>query len=298
MPAPRDSLTLSHMALRSPSIGRVARFYADIVGMVPAETGPGGELRLGWGSGHHAVELVAGHGFDHFALEAEEAALTRFAQRLDDHGVAWQQEKPWGDHPTALVFEDPDGNRIELHGPVDRSGERAGAGVRPIRIHHLTFASPDVARMIDFYVEVLGFRISDQMEDVFTWVRSNHEHHTVAVVQGPSPGLDHFAFEVGSWAELGVWCDELARREVPLTWGPGRHGPGNNLFVMFDDTDGRHVELSCEMERFWDELADYAELPRRWRRTTRTVNLWGPVPDWRGDAASGPAEPDGPEEPS
>jgi hypothetical protein len=90
----------------------------------------------------------------------------------------------------------------------------------------------------------------------------------------------------------------LARRDVPLTWGPGRHGPGNNLFVMFDDPDGRHVELSCEMERFWDDLADYAEPPRRWGRTQRTVNLWGPVPPWRGDTTGPQADPGPPAEAS
>ncbi len=296
MAAPHDSLTVSHLGLRTASLERTGRFYADIVGMAAAESGPHGELRLDWGRGHHALELVTGDGFDHFALEAEDAALSRFAERLDVHGVAWQWDEPWGDHPRALAFADPDGNRIELHGHIDRSGERTGGGLRPIRVHHVTFASPDVARMIDFYVQVLGFRISDQMDDVFTWVRSNHEHHTVAVVQGPSASLDHFAFEVGSWAELGVWCDELARRDVPLTWGPGRHGPGNNLFVMFDDPDGQHVELSCEMERFWDDLADYAELPRRWGRTQRTVNLWGPVPAWRGETASRQADPAPPAE--
>jgi hypothetical protein len=44
------------------------------------------------------------------------------------------------------------------------------------------------------------------------------------------------------------------------------------------------------MERFWDDLAEYAELPRRWTRTQRTVNLWGPVPAWRGATTSGQAD--------
>jgi catechol 2,3-dioxygenase len=39
--------------------------------------------------------------------------------------------------------------------------------------------------------------------------------------------------------------------------GPGRHGPGNNLFVFFDDPSGNHIELSAEMERFHDDLVDY-----------------------------------------
>jgi catechol 2,3-dioxygenase len=275
-----DALALSHIALRTPDVERTARFYASIVGMVPA---PGS--RLGWGRGHHVLELSEGDGFDHFGLEAEPEALGRFQERLAAHGVdADRQEE-------ALGFADPDGNRIELHGSIDRSGEVASVGaLRPIRIHHVTFATAQLGRMVDFYVEVLGFRVSDTMGeeaagDVFAWLRCNREHHTVAVVKGDEADLDHYAFEIASWAEMGRWCDELAARNVPLTWGPGRHGPGNNLFVMFDDVDGRHVELSCEMERFWDDRAAYPREPRRWAPQPTSVNLWGPTPAWRDVAA-------------
>jgi catechol 2,3-dioxygenase len=284
-------LELSHIAFRTPNVERSARFYVSIVGMVPAEREPDGRIRLGWGRGHHALELLEGVGFDHVGLEAEDDAIVHFHDRLVAHGVDAEWEQPWGAHPRVLTFADPDGHRIELHGSIDRSGEGASAAaLRPTRIHHVTFASGELARMIDFYVEVLGFRISDTMGDeatgdVFTWLRCNREHHTVAVVQGDEAKLDHHAFEIASWAEMGRWCDELAAKNVPLTWGPGRHGPGNNLFVMFDDLDGRHVELSCEMERFWDDHAAYARVPRRWAPEPSTVNLWGPTPAWRGDVS-------------
>ena len=61
-----------------------------------------------------------------------------------------------------------------------------------------------------------------------------------------------------------------------MTWGPGRHGPGNNLFIMFDDPAGNHVELSAEMEQFHDEQADHPV--RHWRPVPRSINLWGAPP--------------------
>jgi hypothetical protein len=65
-----------------------------------------------------------------------------------------------------------------------------------------------------------------------------------------------------------------------VQWGPGRHGPGNNLFLFFDDPAGNHVELSAEMERFFDDYAQYE--PRIWNADPATVNLWGgQVPRWR-----------------
>jgi catechol-2,3-dioxygenase len=134
--------------------------------------------------------------------------------------------------------------------------------------------------MIDFYL-ALGFRLTDRMGGVFAWLRSNVEHHSVAVVDtGVSGGLDHYSFDLDSWDDFKVWADRLTDRGIQVQWGPGRHGPGNNLFLFFDDLDGNHIELSAEMERFFDGSADYA--PRIWKPDPSTVNLWGgQVPSWR-----------------
>jgi len=272
---------LSHLSLGVPDPAAVAAFYVEQLGLAIDEELPGGGLRLGWGSGFHALELRAGEGLDHVGLSLpSEEALAELATRAEGHGVAVERREGEGSHPPALRLRDPDGQVLELHGPVDRSGEHAAdPGRRPVRLHHVTFATTDVARQVAFYEEVLGFRVSDRMEDVFAWLRCNREHHTVAVVDAERPGLDHYCYEVDSWESLKVWCDELAMRDVRITWGPGRHGPGNNLFVFFDDPAGNRIELSCEMERFWDETVDYRG--RTWSVSDRTLNLWGPMPSWR-----------------
>jgi catechol 2,3-dioxygenase len=274
-------MALSHVGLGVEDLPAAGAYYARTLGLTVSETLADGTIRLGWGRGFHALELTAGHGLDHFGLElSDEAGLAALESRLQAHGVPAAREEIAGDHPPVLAFRDPDGHRVEAHGPVDRSGEHtADPGRRPVRIHHVTLASPAIAEQVAFYEQVLGFRVSDRMGEAFVWLRCNQEHHTVAVVEADQAGLDHYAYEIDSWASLKTWCDELAARDVPLQWGPGRHGPGNNVFVMFDDLDGNHVELSCEMERYWDDRAQYA--PRHWAPEAKTVNLWGPVPAWR-----------------
>lgn len=276
-----QKMILSHVSLAVEDPPAAAAHYARTLGLAVSEMLADGTIRLGWGQGFHALELTAGHGLAHFGLElSDEAGLAVLESRLQAHGVRAAREELAGDHPPVLAFRDPDGHRVEAHGPVDRSGEHAAdPGRRPVRIHHVTLASPAIAEQVAFYEQVLGFRVSDRMGEVFAWLRCNQEHHTVAVVEADQAGLDHYAYEIDSWASLKTWCDELAARDVPLQWGPGRHGPGNNVFVMFDDLDGNHVELSCEMERYWDDRAQYA--PRHWAPEAKTVNLWGPVPAWR-----------------
>lgn len=279
----KDRAYLSHVGLRAPDPGRLQRFYEEVVGMVTHERVEQGR-RLGWGLGHHALEISPGEvGLDHFGLEVPDPEhLDGLMNRLARQGVGIVEGRPGGDHPDTFEVEDPDGNKIELHGKVDRSGEHAaGSGRRPVRIDHVTLASRAMDEMVAFYVEVLGFRVSDRMGDVFTWLRCNREHHTVAIVDSDDPGrLDHYAFELHGWGDFKTWCDELAVRGVPVRWGPGRHGPGNNLFLFFDDSAGFHIELSSEMERYWDERAVYT--PRAWEVGPQTTNLWGgPSADWR-----------------
>jgi catechol 2,3-dioxygenase-like lactoylglutathione lyase family enzyme len=274
------SASVSHVALAVPDPVATARFYQDVLGLhlTGRDALP---LRLGVGLGDHALELMEGDALDHFGLElADQAGLEELVSRVEARGVGIEPRQAAGGHRDGVGLRDPDGHVIELHGPVDRSGQHiADPGRRPVRLHHVTLGSPDVTQMVEFYVSVLGFRVSDQMGDVFVWMRSNHEHHSVAVVEADEACLDHYCFEVADWAAMKTWCDELAVRDVPITWGPGRHGPGNNLFVMFDDPAANRIELSCEMERYWDDLADYT--PRQWRPGVKTINLWGVAPSWR-----------------
>jgi catechol-2,3-dioxygenase len=82
--------------------------------------------------------------------------------------------------------------------------------------------------------------------------------------------LDHFCFEAGEWGLIRDWSDHLAESRIPLKWGPGRHGPGNNLFLFFHDHDGNWVEISAELEQVTPDRP-----VGTWRHEERTLNSWG-----------------------
>lgn len=269
-------LRISHVALGVADVAASQRFYQELMGLTPTGPEHDGIITLGHGTGHHVLEIHPGSGVDHFGLEVRGVGLASLASRLEAQG-----------HPTtqrggAVWTEDPDGNRIELHGPIDRTGERTTDGAfRPQRTDHITFGSAQLERMVDFYNGGLGMRISDRMENNFVWLRGSRHHHDVAVVRADTPALDHYSYEVCSWGNLLTWSDRFAAAGIPLRWGPGRHGAGHNLFVFVADPDNRQVELSCDMEQFWDDLIDYGDRPRIWRTSPRVANLWGPVPQSR-----------------
>ena len=165
--------SLSYVALRTPDVEVMAQFYADAMGLATESGGDfGGQgLRLGWGSGHYALELLPGTpALDHFGLEiADAGGHHAVGERLRSRGVDVAQLDPSAE---TLVVRDPDGNAVQLHGRVSRAGEYAAdTGRRPVRIQHVTLSTADLEPMVDFYLG-LGFRLTDRMGGVFAWMRS------------------------------------------------------------------------------------------------------------------------------
>ncbi|MFV4914285.1 VOC family protein [Microbacterium lacticum] len=282
--------SVSHIGLTVPDVPSSEAFYARVLGLVSQGVLPDGGVRMGWGVGHHVLDLIPGEsGLAHFGFEVrDEDGLRGIRERLlaAGHSVADLEESfidyPLG-APSGLVAVTPDGTPVHFHSPVYRQGENAAdPGRRPIKFQHTTIGTNDLEPLVDFFVSTIGFRISDQLADGrFCWLRSDHDHHTLAIVNVNTRGvLDHYSYDLAEWEDFKSWCDRLTELDVQVQWGPGRHGPGNNLFVFFDDPAGNHIELSAEMEKFYDDHVTY--VPRRWQPVPSSVNLWGgQLPRWR-----------------
>jgi len=120
------------------------------------------------------------------------------------------------------------------------------------KLGHIVIRASDLQRSVDFYTQVLGFRISDVYpEDMvpggMVFMRCNPDHHGVALVGG-MPGrsekreLDHFAFEVATLDEVFRARKHLRERGVPIVF-QGRRRAGAQIAVEFLDPDGHHLEI-------------------------------------------------------
>jgi catechol-2,3-dioxygenase len=61
----------------------------------------------------------------------------------------------------------------------------------------------------------------------------------------------------------------MGERRIPIVWGPGRHGPGNNIFIFIEDPDGNWIEISAEMEVIYNRPS------KIWKSEDYTMNMWG-----------------------
>jgi catechol 2,3-dioxygenase-like lactoylglutathione lyase family enzyme len=273
---------LGHLGLRVRNLDVAVHFYTDVMGLACARRSEG-HAWLGLGGTGHCLYLVEEEGppLHHlaFALRpGQKVDLVADTLRAAGISVIPGPCEP-GPHGETIQFSDPDGQAIELFEPMAATAETAGRRLRPDRLQHMVLQTPEVERAAAFYAEQMGFRISDWMGRKFVWLRCGTDHHDLGIVYAPTAGLDHYAYEIADWQEIKRWSDLLCRQGIRLLWGPGRHGPGNNLFIMFPDSEGNRIELSCEMEQFHDDAV--SSQPREWHDVTAALNLWGPGPTWR-----------------
>lgn len=262
---------LHHVAMGSPDPRALARFYADHLDFSATRDADsfilrGTDRRLIIAPGNARQLLHAGFDLTTQARVASyRAALHRDSVATEDFAAAFFA-------PGAFAVSDPDGNRMAFGAALP---DPALPATRPGRLQHVVVASTDAAQVAGFFADQLGFRVTDRVRapdnaTTAAFLRTDEEHHSFAVFRAPAARLDHFSFEVGDWNAIRDWSDHFARAEVPIFWGPGRHGPGNNLFIMANDPDGNAMEFSAEIT-----LHPFPMPPGDWPHEPRTLNLWG-----------------------
>jgi len=188
-----------------------------------------------------------------------------------------------------LAFQDDKGTTIELFKDWSYLGKHEQtAGIGPLKLGHVAFYSPDIQRTVKFYEQVLGFRVSDWIGDFFCFMRCNPDHHTVNFFTGPTVKLHHIAFELKDFMHLQNSCELMGQKEVPIIWGPLRHGPGHNVSIYHRNPDEHVIEFFAELDQVLDEElgffdprpwhADRPQRPKVWSRDNRAVAGWGPPP--------------------
>jgi 2,3-dihydroxy-p-cumate/2,3-dihydroxybenzoate 3,4-dioxygenase len=189
------------------------------------------------------VDIVLTHGsapgLKRFGFEVEEpATLDRLAAAFDRLGVQW---KPLS--AGAMRFIDP-----HIGVAVDLTLDGAPVGT----LGHLVIRSAHYRDSVDFWREVMGFRLSDEIEGRVAFLRCfpNPLHHSLAIASGERSAFHHLNLRVNTEREVSRLACELSARGVPIMCGPARHTPTGSRFVYFLDPDGLTLEISAGTEHF------------------------------------------------
>ena len=121
----------------------------------------------------------------------------------------------------------------------------------PIQITHAVMNAVDVAACEKFAVDVLGFKVSDRTR-MMTFVRCNQKHHCCAYAHAEFSSLNHVAFEMQDIDAVMRGIGRMRDAGFESIWGPGRHGPGHNVFGYFIAPFGSVIEYTAEVSEVDD----------------------------------------------
>jgi catechol 2,3-dioxygenase-like lactoylglutathione lyase family enzyme len=155
----------------------------------------------------------------------------------------------------------------------------AVAEVEPLEVSsptlsHCTLGSPSPPGQRAYYERLL-FLLSDQLGDIFCWLRPNPIHHSVAFSVSPEANIHHIAIELRDGAAFIAAIDRVVAQGGKLEFGPGRHMVGGNLFAYLRDDYGIRWELCAEMGRLAADRPPGLFTPEDRKRS---VNTFGPPP--------------------
>jgi len=167
-------------------------------------------------------------------------------------------------------------------GRIDRQGRapRLAQGddnvrARPRRLGHVVVGSTEPEASNRFFLEGIGFKISDEVKGHAYFMRCSEDHHNLLVQRAPVQFLHHTSWQVEDVDEIGLGAHALLSKDPTRhVWGFGRHYIGSNFFWYFRDPAGNFAEYYSDMDCIID---DQLWKPEVWEGM-RALYSWGPPP--------------------
>lgn len=242
---------LGYLGLEVSDLAAWRGFAADVLGLQPVDRDDGTiDLRMdGYATRFRLFEGPR----DDFAFAGWEVrdgnALASLAKGLGDAGVAVEH----GDNEAAadrrvaalIRFRDPEGNMHEaFYGPLQKTNQPF---VSPIGVRfrtgrqglgHVVLSCRDKPAMMAFFLDTLGFRLSDHINTEvipgrpleISFMRCNGRHHSLALAPVPIPKrIIHLMVEVQSVDDVGRALYRCLERNIHLSFTLGRHSNDDML---------------------------------------------------------------------
>ncbi|HEU4431536.1 MAG TPA: VOC family protein [Myxococcota bacterium] len=128
---------------------------------------------------------------------------------------------------------------------------------RPRKLSHVVTTSTDPTASRRFFVEGLGFRVSDEIASIgAAFLRCSNDHHNLLVQPGPFAFVHHTAWEMDDVDAVGAAAAAMVADDPSRhAWGLGRHAIGSNYFWYLRDPAGNFAEYTSDLDVIVDEEA-------------------------------------------
>lgn len=267
-------MKLRSIELALPDPASAAAFMIDVWGMAPGEVR--GETHYLRGSGCFPYLVALEQSDSEFVRSTtfvcDEAELAALAKRVEASGLPARpvsSDDPGGGH--GLVVELPEGELLRFLAGTTEVTPIEGKDL-PVKLTHVVFNSAGAEASGLAAEAVLDFRVSDRTKGM-VFVRCNDSHHSTAFARAGFASLNHVAFEMADIDAVMRGIGRLRDHGHAPSWGPGRHGPGANVYAYFIAPFGPVIEFSTAVEKV---PADYRTgEPDDWTWPKGRIDEWG-----------------------
>jgi catechol 2,3-dioxygenase-like lactoylglutathione lyase family enzyme len=292
---------LKGLTIGVPDVAATAEYYADF-GLRPVdETGAPvalpeavDDIRFATADGGEQLRLVRSdrRRLVRLGLAADDADdIARIAESLDHREHPYERGVDWlrTSEPAANIIVDvTTGARLSMDaipvptlnrpGDMQRIDARTDVlarnePVRPRRLGHVVIGSTNREATRDFFLQGLGFKISDEVPGLASFMRCSDDHHNVLVQAAPVDFLHHTAWQVDDIDEIGRGATAMLEKDPSRhAWGLGRHYLGSNFFWYLRDPAGNFSEYFSDMDCVVDEAVWKPEVVTG----PKGLYAWGP----------------------
>jgi catechol 2,3-dioxygenase-like lactoylglutathione lyase family enzyme len=267
-------MKLRSIELAMPGPAAAATFMIDNWGMAPGEVRGTTHYLRGSGTFPYLV-----------AFEQSDAEFVRTTTFVCDEeelraltmrvaAAAWPSRRVVSTDPGdghGIVVKLPEGELLRFLAGTSDVAPIAGRNL-PVKLTHVVFNSADAEASGHAVEDVLGFRVSDRTKGM-VFVRCNDSHHSTAFSRAGFASLNHIAFEMDDLDAVMRGIGRMRDHQFAPAWGPGRHGPGANVYAYYIAPFGPVIEFSTAVEKV---PADYRTgEPDDWTWPPNRIDQWG-----------------------
>ena len=282
---------LAYLGFEVKDLAAWEKFATEVLGLVVAQRHDDGSFTLRMDGHAHRFFVDPGPADDLSVLGWEwptEAAFEAAAERLVRAGVAVTDasdaERARRRVKKLVRYLDPGGLPSELCFGAARAGVpfaspvvRSGFVADDLGLGHLVVSSPSQKDAHDFYVDVLGFKLSDHIRcDIhgfkvdIEFLHANGRHHSVAFGDRQKKRLHHFMLEARSVDDVGLCMDRTMRAGLRIMQTLGRH-PNDRMLSFYAKTPsgfqfefgwgGRIVDDATWQPTEYDHISEWGHHP-------------------------------------
>src|SRR5215218_1232618 len=229
---------LGYIGVRAKDLGDWASYGANFLGLQRIDKSRSTlAFRMDDRKQRLVVDADGGQGIGFFGWEVLDAAgLDAMAARIEAAGTrvargsrALADERRVKD---LIVLNDPAGNRLEIfHGaetttdPFNPGRAISGFCTGPLGMGHAVLHCEKIGDILPFYVDILGFKLSDYFTKPFAayFFHVNPRHHSVAFIESGKVGIHHLMVETCYLDDVGQCYDIAQQTPEMIATTFGRH---------------------------------------------------------------------------